>query len=328
MGVAASAWNSQGHENLFCEPADVLNDTVMDWRNIPVCVVPKYSNDRPLEPWLNACSAAKINGCRLILDVCDYPFGKDAIFVENFYSTTLQIADAVVVNSERMAEALKPHFRKQITLIEDAVLDPMASPAFSPSGKLKLLWFGHPSNLRFLKPWIRTLLESGPRPYRLVIVTQDGYGVREDASHIQAQFGPDIEVRFVEWSLESTRRELAECDCAVLPGNPLDSVKAGISANRIAEILNAGRFPIASPFHSYLPFADSAWLGNNLLDGIGWAQAHPEEVIDRIRRGQKLVSERFVCQKIGQQWCELLENVAAQKGTLQRMTQFLRNILR
>lgn len=310
MGVAANAWREQGKENLFIEPPAIHRAGAADWRGAQVCVVPKFTFDLPLAPWVDACRAAKNSGCRLVVDICDYPFRKKPDVVDEFYSRVLGMADAVVVNSARMAEQIALHFSKPVVVIADAVLDAMATPAFSPAKRLKLLWFGHPSNLRFLEPWISALIEAAPCPCRLVIVTQDGHGVREAARNIQARYAPAFEARFVEWSLQSTRRELAACDIALLPGDPSDPIKGGVSANRIAEILNAGRVPVASPMQSYLELADAAWLGNNVIEGIRWAQAHPEEVLRRIRRGQALVAEKYTRRRLGEQWCELLREPA------------------
>ena len=309
MGVAANTWREQGNENLFLGPSALHGTEVMDSRGADICVIPKFTIDLPLAPWVDACRAFKNNGSRLVVDICDNPLRKTPDVVDEFYAWVLGIADAVVVNSARMAEQIAPHFAKPVVVIADAVLEPRAAPAFSPAKRLKLLWFGHPSNLRFLEPWISELIASAPRPCRLVIVTQDGYGVREAARNIQARYAPAFEARFVVWSLESTRRELAACDLAILPGAPSDSVKGGVSANRIAEILNAGRFPVASPLQSYLEFEDAAWLGNHVIEGIRWAQAHPEEVLSRIRRGQALVAEKYTMHRLGGQWCELLRKL-------------------
>ncbi len=303
---------------LFLEPSAILGAQATNWRDARIGIVPKFTIDLPLAPWVDACRAMKNNGARLVVDICDYPFRKKPDVVDEFYSTALGMADALVVNSELMAEQIAPHFKKPAVIIADAVLDPMAAPAYAPAKRLKLLWFGHPSNLRFLEPWISELTASAPRPCRLVIVTQDGHGVREAARNLQAHYAPAFEARFVEWSLESTRRELAACDLAILPGAPTDPVKGGVSANRIAEILNAGRLPIASPMQSYLEFEQAAWLGNNVIEGIRWAQAHAEEALKRIRRGQALVAEKYTMHGLGEQWCELLRQLTCRPGTLCR----------
>lgn len=309
LGVAADAWRREGNENRFVEPASPNAREAIE-RGAQICVMPKFSIDLPLAPWIAACRAAKDSGARLLVDVCDYPFRPKPDVVDEFYKLALGMADALVVNSVRMAEQMAPHFARTPVVIADAVLDPMAKPAFGPAKRLNLLWFGHPSNLRFLEPCINELIASAPRPCRLVIVTQDGHGAREAAQQLQARFGPDFETRFVEWSLQATRRELAACDLALLPGVPDDAKKSAVSANRLAEILNAGRFPVASPMHSYLEFENGAWLGDNLMEGIRWAQANPAAVLERIARGQTLVAEKYAKEKLGNQWCKVLKEVA------------------
>ena len=306
MGVASNAWRERGNENLFMEPSSVVETPALNWQDATICIVPKFTIDLPVTLWLDACRAVKRHGIRLALDICDSPFGEKPDAVSEFYSQALGMADAVVVNSARMAEKITPHLKNPPTIIADAILGAMSAPAFAPAKRLKLLWFGHPSNLRFLEPWVHKLLKDAPRPCRLVLVTQDGHGAREAAQQIQAHYAPAFETRFVEWSLESTQRELSACDIALLPGVPSDALKGGVSANRIAEILNAGRFPVASPMHSYLEFEHAAWLGNDLIEGIRWAQANRGEVIARIERGQTLVEEKFAMRKLGDLWCELL----------------------
>ena len=306
MAVAASAWRSSGGSNRFVEVASDSAVQSGPLRRTGISVVPKFTGDLPVQLWLDALGAAKTTGQRLVIDVCDYPFRTDKGAVPAFYRAALSLADAVVVNSMRMAEQMTPHFGKPVTVIEDAVLGESAVPRFAPvpSERLNLLWFGHPSNLRFLEPWIRTLIEQGPKPCRLTVVTQDGYGVKEAAANLSAQLAPSFEMVFVEWSLQATRRELERCDLTLLPSDPADARKSGASANRLAEVLHAGRFVVASPLHSYLAFSEMAWVGENLLEGLQWSLANREAVMARIHKGQALVREKYAMNAIGLEWRE------------------------
>lgn len=322
MGVGANEWRHQGNENDFRQPFEILGEPSLEWRDVGFCVVPKYVRGQSPAVWLNACRRVKNKGCRLIVDICDYPFRENPIDIDEFYRKVLPLTDTLVVNSEQMATRMARHYKKKITVIEDAVLAPAEQPVFAPSGTLKLLWFGHPLNLRFLEPFVVELLASGPKPCKLVIVTADGFGAKELAQQIQDHHAPAVQAKFVEWSLESTREELAACDMSVLPADPFDLLKGGASANRLAEVINAGRFAVASPLQSYLPFADAAWLGNNLVEGIRWAQANGAEVLQRIQRGQGLVSGRFTLRKIGSQWCDLFDSAGTASGYLRGIRQF------
>src|SRR5262249_29438875 len=112
------------------------------------------------------------------------------------------------------------------------------------------------------------------------------------------------------WSMESMASALRGCDIVIVPGNPSDPLKSGVSTNRIAEALKAGRFPVASLLPSYQAFSDAAWLGDDLSKGLQWALENPTEVMARIRRGQERVNDQLAAEPIGRQWKALFEQLA------------------
>lgn len=308
--VAALEWKQAGNQNFFWDPEATDAGQSVDWKNSKICVVPKYYYDVSLLPWLDACLTAKSSGCRLVIDICDFPFKKPPA-VQEFYSQVLKICDAVIVNSERMAEMMAPYASRRARVIEDAIIGAPGNPRFAPDTRLGLLWFGHPSNLPFLQRCLDSLIAFGmQRRCRLTVVTMEGYGAEGLRQEIETRFGPAFEARFIRWSLEAMKMALRKCDVVLLPSDPSDPFKAGASANRIAEAINAGRFPIASPLPSYVPFSDSAWLGIDMVEGIKWTLANRGEVLARIRRGQALVAEKLSEKKIGHQWRELFESLA------------------
>ena len=307
--VAALEWKRCGNENVFWDPGAAGAGQRADWPSAKICVVPKFFYDVPLRPWLDACLAARSHGCRLVVDICDYPFKKPPP-VPEFYSEVLRVCDAVVVNSERMGELMSPHTVRRPLLVEDAILGTMSEPAFAPGARAELLWFGHSSNLLYLEARLEDLVRFATRKRcRLTVMAEDGIGVREWTEDIRTPRAPGFETRFIPWSLEAMPIALRECDLVMLPSDPSDALKAGASANRIAEALNAGRFPVASRLPSYLPFSEAAWVGQDLVQGIEWTLANPNEVLARIRRGQALVTERFAADAAGHRWRDLFEGL-------------------
>ena len=315
VAVAALEWKRCGNENVFWDPGAAGAGQRADWPSAKICVVPKFFYDVPLRPWLDACLAAKRHGCRLVIDICDYPFKKPPP-VPEFYYAVLQICDAVVVNSERMGELISPHTTRPPLLIEDAILGSMSDPAFAPGTRVELLWFGHPINFPYLKARHGDLVRfATQKPCRLTIVTEDGFGIPEWTKNLQLARAPNFDARFNPWSLGAMPVALRECDLVILPSDPSDPLKAGASANRLAEALNAGRFPVASPLPSYLPFSEAAWVGQDLVQGIEWALANPGEVVARIRRGQAIVAERYSAATVGRRWRELFEGMLETRGS-------------
>jgi hypothetical protein len=119
-----------------------------------------------------------------------------------------------------------------------------------------------------------------------------------------------FDARFAPWSLENQRAALHECDIVLIPSDPAHPLKSGASANRIAGSLNAGRFPLASPLLSYMPFANAAWLGDDPVAGLRWTLAHPDDVLARIRAGQQLVAANYAGDAIGRQWLSLFQQLS------------------
>jgi hypothetical protein len=315
-GVAATAWQRAGHHNRLLAPEAIRAAAQPGFSTAQLCVVGKFLAESDPAVWLAVAANVKKAGGRLVVDVCDYPFAKKSPTVEHFYEQVLQCCDAVTVNSSLMAELMAPHVLRPAQVIEDAILGTPRSPQFSPAGMLKLLWFGHQSNLPYLEPVIEALMAYSARQRsRLVIVTTPGFGVEQAAAQINAHHAPRFEVQFTPWSPEATRIALRQCDLVLIPGDPHDPLKAGVSSNRLAEALQAGRLPVASPLASYLPFSDAAWLGEDFVAGIDWALANRGEVLSRIRRGQSRVAEALSAAAIGRQWCSLFERLVGRDKT-------------
>jgi hypothetical protein len=310
MGVAANAWKQAGQRNVFWNPVSDASGRSQDWASAAVCIVPKFYFNEPMTSWLDACRSAHGNGCPLLIDITDYPFANQFEAVRAFYREAFKLCDAVTVNSARMADMVAPHASLRARIIDDAILGGGREPEFAPGARLQLLWFGHRTNLTYLDHCIGRLVNFASRmPCRLTLVTESGIGVEEVTKSMEAQFAPALEARFVQWSMESMASALRSCDIVIIPGSPSDPFKSGVSTNRIAETLNAGRFPVASPLPSYQAFSDAAWLGNDLSEGLRWAIENPDEVRARIRRGQRLVNEQLRVEPIGRQWRALFEEL-------------------
>lgn len=308
-GVAAREWRMRGNENLFRDPDVTGAGGDFGPAGASICVVTKFTVDAPLEPWLAACRAAKRSGCALVVDVSDNPFEKRPP-VPQFYAETLKICDAVVVNSKRMVELIAPRTPRSVMVIEDAVLGEMQNAEFAPRGRLELLWFGHPTNLDYLEACFEGIARfSRGRRCRLTIVTAGGDAAARWTQEIPTRFAGAFDTQFIPWSMEAMPGAFRNCDLVLIPSDPTDPFKAGASANRVAESLNAGRFPIASPLQSYRQFADAAWLGQDLVQGIEWALANPGEVVGRIQRGRAIVTEKFTASAVGRRWIELFESL-------------------
>lgn len=313
-GVASTFALRAGHENVFLDGDDPEAIKRVDLDAMDLCVVTKFFAKSNARQWLHVLEHLVKNKRRILLDICEYPFAeKKNTAVADFYKRALPYCDVMTVNSARMQELMAPHLARSPLVIEDAILEPVQKPQFAPGKLLKLLWFGHPTNFNYLGLLLPALKTFGEQQdCQLTIVSSPE--LKEQVPAVDKKLSAHFSTRFVPWSFKAQRDALSDCDLVLIPGDPADPRKSGVSSNRIAEALQAGRFPVANALGSYLPYEAAAWLGTDLIAGIRFALSQPQEVLARIRRGQTLVKAAVMPGVLGKQWLALFESMAVADG--------------
>ena len=312
-GVASTFAMRAGHHNVFLDCDDPAAVGRVDLDTIDLCVVTKFFGTSNAGLWLDVLGRLVKNKRKVLVDICEYPFvAKKNAAISDFYNKALQYCDVMTVNSTRMQELMAPHLRCRPLVIEDAILEPLQKPKFVPGKVLKLLWFGHPTNYNYLATLIPSLKTfSQQQKCHLTIVSSPE--LKEKVPTVEKPLSAHFQIRFIAWSFLSQREALADCDLVLIPGDPADPRKSGASSNRIAETLQAGRFPVAAALGSYLPYEQAAWLGKDLITGIDFALSQPQEVLARIRRGQAQVKATVMPGVVGKQWLALFESMNDKK---------------
>jgi tetratricopeptide (TPR) repeat protein/SAM-dependent methyltransferase len=245
---------------------------------------------------LTLAKDAKARGAVVIADFCDD-------FLNHPKRGPLQhallcLADKVFASTEAMAETIQTAGYQVGAVITDAVEAPKGDIYFKPAQLLKLMWFGHAVNLDTLAAFLPQLANySKTQALTLNIVTTLPNGVADLAKFVPV----GLNVTYTPWSVEATQQAMQTCDLVVIPTLTSDTKKVK-SPNRLLEPLWAGRFVVAGQLPSYLPFGDSAWVGDNLIQGLDWAINHPQEVEKRIAQGQADIAEFFSTEAVGQAW--------------------------
>lgn len=247
-------------------------------------------------------------GTRIVFDVCDNHFDHPQ-YGKHFHAMC-NLADELVASTERMAEIIRDKTGRVASVISDPLEGNKRDPVFSPRfPRLKLLWFGHPTNLDSLEQSIPGLVSLGNKvPLLLTIVTSVDNNFEQAVQMHNAKYGDALQVHLIQWSTDATWTALEETDLVIIPSleNDRKSVK---SPNRLIESLWAGRFVIAHPMHGYMPYKAYSWMGENLNDGILYALNNPEEVAERISRGQKAIAGPHSAWEIGNKWENILTDV-------------------
>jgi hypothetical protein len=236
---------------------------------------------------LDLAAALRKAGVRVIVDFSDDHFNDPVL--GPFYRALANAADGVVAATPGLAETVKEHTPVPVTAITDPVEGKRGAARETVRRPPRLLWFGHPNNLRTLAFGMPQIERRCPDA-QLTIMTAPG---AEGSS-------PQLRIR--DWSLEALFEELRECDAVIIPSDPQDPRKAVKSPNRFTESLWAGRFVLAHALPSYEPLAAYGWVGEDLGEGLAWLLDNPEAAAARVRAGQDAVAKHFSPQAIGRVW--------------------------
>ena len=247
----------------------------------------------------------KRRGVRVAVDFCDDHF-EDARLGPH-YRRLAALADIVMASSEAMADAVRRHTGREAVVVTDPVEGRRGEPRFEPRfPRLRLAWFGHPSNLPALAANAHELHALAARhPVHLTVVTQVSAEVQGLLSSV-ASLGHDrLRIELVPWTQEATWDALARCDAAWVPLDPA-SAKAAKSPNRLLEAAWAGRFVIAGALPAYAPWSDVVAVGEALDVAIEAALDDPAGTMKRVGAAQRRIASAHSGYAIGLAWARAL----------------------
>lgn len=240
-------------------------------------------------------------GLRVIADYCDDHFEHP----QNgpHFRRMAEIATHVTASTPALAEAIRRHTGRDALVISDPVEGPRGTPRFEPKlPALRVLWFGHPSNLVSVIDKADELKAlAGRMPLEFTLVTEPSPEVERLAGAIAALSPDRLKVRLLPWSLEATWKALQLTDVVWIPA-AAEAAKMAKSPNRLVESLWAGRFVVADAVPAYEPFADVAPLGLGLEAGVMRALDEPARVEQGLREAQRRIARWHSGFEIARQW--------------------------
>lgn len=275
--------------------------------------------------YLGTARHARAHGLPVLVDLVDNVFATDR---REFFQELVALADAVTVCSERLGEVCRSQCNAPVGVIGDPVegqrqparFAPPRAPTLArlgigrrPQSPLRLLWFGGQyRSFRDLEQHFPALVRlASSQRIELEAVTAADERIAAALARLSERRGARLAVRLTEWSLDSIGQALDRCDLVLLPADPTDDMRLAASPNRLVRALWAGRGVVAHPLPSYEEFRDAALLSGSLAEAIGWALAHPGDVVRRIEVGQQIVATRYCADAIALRWREVFETAVA-----------------
>jgi len=239
-------------------------------------------------------------GVRVLVDLSDFQFEKPELTL--FMQSLPSLCDGLIACTQELADEVASRTGLLPQVIDDPV-EAERGEARGPraEGPLRVLWFGHQSNLAILEEFLPVLREQARRmPLSLHVVTAENSG-----AEALGDDGP-LTVSFTPWSSEAQAQALAQCDVVLIPSRLDTAVQRSKSANRLVAAAWGGRFAVASPVPSYLPLGRWMWLGDDLTAGLEFARSAGEEIVQRIAAAQDYIAQHNAPARIADRWEQVL----------------------
>ncbi len=264
------------------------------------------SNDveRLASVWLENLAQAKkrVSGCRIVVDYTDHHLGASTE-LSDFYRALLPLADAVIVSSSALALQLQPHFPGPVFVVPDALEVPITPPVRHKHAPPRALWFGHGTNLIYLAQALAPIgrqLQGAPLELRVL----SNRPALEQFKRALSAIPEGIALKAGDWSLAAMQAHAAECDFCLLPSDPHDARKMGVSSNRLLTALAMGLPVAASPLASYKKFSE--FFLDLEAGGLLELVSAPDRFHDRVMRAQQTVLNDYLAPSMQKHWIDCL----------------------
>lgn len=250
--------------------------------------------------WLAHIEQAKSRGAAVWIDYTDHHLGFASV-MSNFYAAAMKLADVVTVPSACMQRLLSAHWSGTIHVIPDAIEVENVAPKNTKGEPATALWFGHASNIGYLRNFLETGL-AFDRSLRLIVLSND-VGLRMLTERPIAAEQP-LDILLGEWSIETMREAASQSDLCLIPSDVNDPRKMAVSANRLVTALALGLPVAADRLDSYAEFA--AYFTDIRSSGLAQLLADPLRYSGVVEDAQKTVVPRFGKAAVAAQWARVL----------------------
>ena len=276
-------------------------------QDFDLCIASKMrsheSMDDNIFSQFHTCCALylKRSGARLITIYSDHVAKLKSIDSE-LYRNLLYLSDHVITPSKKLKHSAREISAKKlpISIIEDpCLLSKQDFKKLNNGETVQLLWFGNFPNLDYLLRELKNLFNQASKynTFQLTILTS-----KNGIDFIQRKFNSDSipsnwSLRLVIWNINNQPQqlelELSRANITLLPSDPHDPRKNGVSHNRLLDSIQGGCIAIASPVDSYLELSNVSLIGENFPKLLNFATENYQLLCDKYTKHRDTALERF-----------------------------------
>lgn len=236
-----------------------------------------------------------------------------------FYRDLLQLSDYIVYPTQALLRMTASDVSKQAQciVIEDPWQlnnwhEPRPLPV-EPGGLIKLIWFGSNLNINYLISNLPSILSVKPKYQRLeltILSAQIAIDQCQSFFYQNKNLFAGWAIRLVLWDAANQPNqledELTRAHICLIPSDPDDQAKAGVSPNRLVDAIKGGCVSIASPMESYREFRDLSLQGSNFRDLLLKALRDYKKVTLNLKQRRELALKKHSPKHNEKAWRNLL----------------------
>lgn len=259
-------------------------------------------NSNKFENWISQIIEHKKNDTKIYLDYTDNHMGIKSP-VQKYYQSFFAITDSLIVTNNKMKEIVSDYWYGPIDIIPDAIEVDIVQPKDIKNTPLRLLWFGHVSNLEFLINYIENNKIINDDKYHIKIMT-NLYGIELINKYLK-KYNKLNNVDIFEWSKNLMCSVALNSDVCIIPSSKNNPRKSGVSSNRLITALALGLPTLATSLPSYQDY--SKYYIDIDLHPIDSIQENLKIQKNIIKESQNFIFEKYSKYKIGELWQKLID---------------------
>ena len=294
--ISAASLNTTFHLNEFDQ-----------FQDFDLCIASKMRSHESIDDNLfsqfHTCCALHIkrHGAKVITIYSDHVAKLTSIDSE-LYKNLLFMSDHVITPSKKLKRSAHEISAKAlpISVIEDpCLLNKQDFNKLNAGETIQLLWFGNFPNLKYLLKELKGLFKQSDHSstFQLTFLTSK-YGVEYIQRKFNAHSIPkNWSLRLVIWNIDNQpdqlESELSRANITLLPSDPLDPRKNGVSHNRLLDSIQSGCIAIASPLDSYLELSKVSLIGEDFPKLLNLAVKNYQRLCDKYSKLRDVSLQRF-----------------------------------
>ena len=253
--------------------------------------------------WINQIGEQKKQGARIILDYTDDHLNFESPMT-SFYEKSLSYLDAAITSSPYLASKLKQKSTISIEIIPDAIEVPIFKPKIREDSSRNIFWFGHASNINYLINFISKWRNLKQKATLFILTNEQGAVIFN-----QTKFNTDknLSIHIGLWSIQAMINTSKFCDLIIIPSDPSDPKKAGVSSNRLITALALGLPTAASLMGSYKDYAQyfTDIDSEKFIELID----NPDKFHNQVLEAQDKIIPQFTQEAISQRWINFFKKL-------------------